>query len=143
MPSPEEEVAEARRLSGLIIVAAERAKARFTAAVEPLGLPVQLARTLLALGEPTTMGELADRLTFDPSYITGLADQLEDRGLIERLQGADRRVKILQLTAPGRDLRQQIFAAVNQNLTIATRLSAEERQTLGRLLERLIGTDGD
>lgn len=141
MPSPEEELAEARRLSGMLITAAERAKSRFAAAVEPLGIPVQLARTLLALGEPTTMGELAERLMFDPSYITGLADQLEDRGLIERVPGTDRRVKILQLTTAGRDTRVQVFAAVNRNLTMTQRLSAAERSTLADLLERLMDDD--
>ena len=141
MPMPEDETAEARRLSRLLVSAAEQAKLRFTAAVEPLGLPVQLARTLLALEAQATMGELADQLGFDPSYITGLADQLEGRGLIERVPGADRRVKILQLTADGRERREQVFAAVNSNLTITQRFTAEERATLAELLERLIEPD--
>ena len=141
MPTPEDEIAEARRLSRLLVSAAEQAKLRFTVAVEPLGLPVQLARTLLALDAPATMGELADQLGFDPSYITGLADQLEDRGLIERVPGADRRVKILQLTANGHERREQVFAAVNGSLTITQRFTPEERATLAALLERLIEPD--
>jgi DNA-binding MarR family transcriptional regulator len=141
MPSQEDEIAEARRLSRLLVTAADQAKSRFGAAVEPLGLPVQLARTMLALDAPTSMGELAEQLGFDPSYITGLADQLEERGLIERVPGADRRVKILQPTAAGRALRDQIFAAVNGSLTIAQRLSVDERAILAELLERLIGPD--
>lgn len=143
MASREDEVAEARRLSRLLVSAAEQAKSRFTAAVEPLGLPVQLARTMLALGRPTTMGELAAQLGFDPSYVTGLADQLEERGLIERVPGADRRVKILQLTAVGVTTRDQIFVAVNRNLTITQRFTPEERDTLASLLERLIDSDRD
>src|SRR3954471_14351695 len=92
------DIAEARRLSRLLVQAAELAKSRFTAAVEPLGLPTPLARALLVLAQPTSMGELAEQLGVDPSYITGVADQLEERGLVARVSGADRRVKMLEVT---------------------------------------------
>jgi hypothetical protein len=48
------------------------------------------------------MRMLADRLACERSYITGLADQLEERGLVTRATGEDRRVKLLALTESDR-----------------------------------------
>ena len=42
---------------------------------------------LYLLGQPRSMGELAQRLVCDASNVTGLVDRLETRGLIERRPG--------------------------------------------------------
>ena len=48
------------------------------------------------------MSGLAELLFCDASNVTGIADRLEARGLIERRSaGGDRRVKVLALTSAG------------------------------------------
>ncbi len=66
----------------------------------------------LVLAKPTPMRELADQLHCDRSYITSLADKLEERGLVKRIPGEDRRVKLLALTDEGMAVRNKIAKAV-------------------------------
>lgn len=137
MASTEKRLAESRRLSQMLVSVAERSKADFAASADRHGLPVHLARALLYLDEPVPMGELACSLTCDPSYITALADQLEERGLVKRVPGDDRRVKLLALTAAGRKTRDKLAEAVNRESLVLRRLSDAERAVLAPLLERL------
>ncbi len=49
------------------------------------------------------MGRMAELLHCDPSNVTGIVDTLEERNLAERKPSeADRRVKVVELTAAGR-----------------------------------------
>ena len=79
----------------------------------------------------------ADHLACDKSNVTGIAARLAERGFVAVERGSDRRVKMLALTAAGRDLRaavqQQVFAAS----PATTRLTETERRTLVRLLDKL------
>src|SRR5436305_209424 len=60
------------------------------------------ARALHYLGEPRTMGELADMLCCDASNVTGIVDRLEARGVVERQTvPGDRRVQRVVLTDDG------------------------------------------
>lgn len=136
------DLAEARSLARMIVVIAERARASFSAAVEPYGLPVPAVRGLLLIGEPVPMRDMADHLACDPSYITGIADLLENRGLATRVPGKDRRVKMLQLTPEGVALRDQIVETVQTKAGFAHQLDASERRTLRQLLERLLDEGG-
>jgi DNA-binding MarR family transcriptional regulator len=133
---------EARRLSALLISTAEQAKAEFAEEVAAFDLPVHLARTLLVLDKPAPMHELANQLACDRSWITGLADQLEERGLISREPGADRRVKLLVLTDAGRDLRTRMAVAVSARSRLLHRLDPAERTTLEALLRRVRDDEG-
>lgn len=75
----------------------------------PYSLSLKHNWALHALDEPMSMCALADRLEIDASYVTTIADQLEERGLIERQpQPTDRRVKSLALTAEDRRLREKL-----------------------------------
>lgn len=94
---------------------------------------------VLEPGEPVPMGRLAERLACDASNVTGLVDRLESRGLIERRASADdRRVKVLVLTAAGTRLRVQIQKRLATPPDPFQRLSDADRQTLVRILERLL-----
>ncbi|MBU2668883.1 MarR family transcriptional regulator [Actinoplanes bogorensis] len=135
--------AEAGRLSQLLIGIAEQARADFMATVAEFGLPVPLARVLVLLSTPAPMRDLAEQLHCDRSYITGLADQLEERGLITRIPGQDRRVKLLTLTEAGESLRDRVSEAVAEQNIILRRLTDDERRTLAPLLERLYDGDPD
>jgi len=95
------------------------------------------------LDEPAPMSELADAFACDRSYITSLADQLEERALAVRTPGADRRIKLLELTEPGRALRDQIARAVSASGLVLTRLDDTQRATLQPLLAALLDEHDD
>ncbi len=95
------------------------------------------AMALRRLREPFAMRDLAATLRCDSSYITALADGLEARGLVERVQDAsDRRVKHLVLTEAGRRLRSEMLDALWAGHPLAN-LTDEERTTLDGLLGRM------
>ncbi len=129
--------AVSRRLARTLVLVGEQIKASFAESVESLGLPVPLARTLLALGAPEPMRDLADHLACDPSHITGIADRLEERGLVRRVVGHDRRVKLLELTEAGTAMRDRVGAAVAASSPTA-RLEPHRREELLTLLEQLL-----
>lgn len=144
MTGREARFAEAGRLAHMLVDIAEQAKADFTDTVASFGLPVPLARAIVLLTTPAPMRDLAEQLACDRSYITNLADQLEQRGLVTRVPGEDRRVKLLALTDAGVAMRDQISEAVAERNIILRRLTPAEREALTPLLERLVddGTDG-
>ncbi len=143
MADRESRLEEAGRLTQMLIHFAEEAKADFTRIAAGFDLPVHLARAVLALENPEPMRELAERLTCDRSYITNLADQLEERRLVSRVPGGDRRVKLLQLTRTGRSLRDRLSTAVAEEALVLRRLTAADRKSLTPLLEKLLADGRD
>jgi DNA-binding MarR family transcriptional regulator len=129
---------EADQLSGMLIQVAEQAKHDFAEIAGSLNLPVTVARAVVMLSEPAPMRDLADRLACDRSYVTGIADQLEEHGLVERVVGSDRRVKLLQLTPHGIDTRNKISTVVARRALVLRRLSDTQRAQLRPLLEALL-----
>jgi DNA-binding MarR family transcriptional regulator len=117
--------------------AAEDSRQAFADIGSDLGLTAAQARFILRLFEPTTMGDLAVHLGCDKSNVTGLAARLTDRGLIAATSGEDRRVKLLELTAAGRQLRAALQQQVIERSPAMTRLSDTERRTLVRLLDKI------
>ena len=88
------------------------------------------------LDEPSPMRRLAEHLSCDASNLTGLADRLEDRHLVERRSDpADRRVTRLALTRQGRALRTRLARPLTTELPGLQRLTAPERAELARLLK--------
>ncbi len=78
--------------------------------------------------------------------LTPRIDRLEVAGLVERLANpSDRRGVLIQLTARGRDLVDQVTTAylANQNQVLDRALEAHERQTLAILLRKLLGSMSD
>ena len=70
----------------------------------------------------------------------GVLDALEDRDLIERRRGADRRTNGLWLTQAGRLLVARLKRRIEQHESrVAARLTAAERTQLLALLEKLAG----
>lgn len=132
---------EARQLSQMLIAISDRAKQDFASIADSLGLPVHLARAVVLLGTPAPMRDLADQLACDRSYVTSLADQLEERDLVERVPGEDRRVKLLRLTSKGAEVREQISEAVANRALVLRRLTHKQRQALRPLLEALLQED--
>lgn len=131
-------MAHARDVSALLIQAGELGKAAFHGAAASLELPVPVARALLLLDVPAPMSDLAERLTCDRSYVTSITDQLEDRGLVQRVPGVDRRVKLLELTTKGKRLRVRLATVVARESDVLNKLTDDERVTLARLLGRIV-----
>jgi DNA-binding MarR family transcriptional regulator len=82
---------------------------------QEFGLTLQQAAMLrnVTPGEPVPMNALANLLGCDPSNITGLVDRLETRKLVKRRQNhADRRLKMIELTKAGVELRAKAMARI-------------------------------
>ena len=110
---------------------------RFIDIARDLGLTPATLGALVRLGEPRTMGEIAELLRCDPSNVTGIADALEARGLGRRRpSAADRRVKALELTAKGRRLRQRALGELSEPPPWLRALSPADQRTLRDLLRR-------
>lgn len=94
---------------------------------------------LIEPDEPLPMGRLAETLRCDASNVTGLVDRLEARGLVQRqASAADRRVKVIQLTAAGARLRTQLLRRMTGSACSLSRLSASDQRALVRILKVLL-----
>jgi len=100
--------------------------------------PMQLL-ALHALERPRAMGDLAAHLRCDNSHVTGIVDRLEAHGLVERRPSTqDRRVKMLELTGRGAQLRAQAQARLHQPPDPLARLGDEEARILRDVLRRAL-----
>src|SRR4029079_1772924 len=111
----------------------------------PLAAELQLSPAqchvlhLIEPGRPIPMGQLAGTLACDASNVTGLVARLESRGLVRRRPSAeDRRVKVLDLTPTGSQLRAQLLEKMTTPPATLRRLSDSEQRTLVRILTRLL-----
>jgi len=90
------------------------------------------------LDGPLSMGSVAEVLSCDASTLTGIADRLEERRLIQRqIDPTDRRVKLLALTDTGRTLVESIDGPFTAEIPGYADLSEHERTQLTKLLLRL------
>ena len=114
-------------------------KPRFGELTDEFDLNGSQLHALYLLGQPRSMGELAQRLVCDASNVTGLVDRLESRGLIERRPGpGDRRVRMLVLTSAGEELRTQALARFTEAPTGIAALTLGEQRTLRDLLRKAL-----
>jgi DNA-binding MarR family transcriptional regulator len=114
---------------------------RLMAAFEEYGLTFPQAHALRLLDpeRPLPMNEIADRLVCDASNVTGIADRLESRGLIERRAGAgDRRVKMLALTPAGTEARERVIEAMTEPPAEIAALSPADQRALRDILRRAV-----
>ena len=99
--------------------------------------PPQAISLRKLLDGPMPMGAVADVLSCDASTLTGIADRLEERHLIQRqVDPADRRVKLLALTDEGRQLVESIDGPFTTEIPGIAALSDQERSELTQLLLR-------
>jgi len=114
---------------------------RLMAALDEFGLTFPQAHALRLLDpeQPSPMNEIADRLVCDASNVTGIADRLESRGLIERRAGSgDRRVKMLALTPAGAEVRERVIEAMTEPPTEIAALSPADQRALRDILRRAV-----
>jgi DNA-binding MarR family transcriptional regulator len=89
---------------------------------------------------PLEVRDAAERMAVSRPTVSGVADTLERRGLIERRDHAsDARRRSLALTAAGEHAFAQLFPLVNRHEGAACRsLEPEESAELARLLRKLV-----
>ena len=111
---------------------------------EALGMSfgrIKALRRIAALG-PLPMRELAGELSTDAPYTTVLVDDLEARGLVHReTNPADRRAKLVRVTADGRRLARKAEAILARPPLGFGNLTEAELAELTRLLVAVTGED--
>jgi MarR family 2-MHQ and catechol resistance regulon transcriptional repressor len=88
---------------------------------------------------PTPVNEIGRRVRLTSGSITSAVDRLEAKGLVERqFDSADRRARVVHLTATGRDLISCAFTDHERAMERATAgLTSEERAHATALLKKL------
>ena len=134
---------EATELERLLAALAERMRRAFFARLAAEQLTPPQFVMLRLLDEPRPMSTLCQDLFCDASNVTGMADRLSERGLLERrLDPADRRVRLLALTAKGRRLRSRLERAMVPELPGLVALGPADRAELARLLAAVVDHPG-
>jgi DNA-binding MarR family transcriptional regulator len=88
---------------------------------------------------PMSMRELAEALGIDPPNATVVVAELESLGLVTRRpHPTDGRAKVVEATAKGKEIAQRADAILAAPPAALSALDADELQTLGRLLERVV-----
>ena len=93
-------------------------------------------------GQGLRMGDLADHWGCDASWVTALADGLQERGLAERRpHPTDRRVRTIVLTEEGRARRERALQLLAEPPSALGALTATEQRQLRDLLKKVAAAD--
>jgi len=112
-----------------------------------LGLSPPLLKAFLHVGaapegQGLRMGDLAEDWKCDASWVTSLADGLQERGLAERRpHPTDRRVRTIVLTAEGRARRERALELLSQPPSAFGALTGVEQRQLRDLLRKVVAAD--
>ena len=104
-----------------------------------LGLSDFATLELLLHKGPQRVNEIGRRIQLTSGSITTAVDRMQQRGLVQRAADAkDRRASVVELTAKGKALITEVFAAHRASMDFAAgALSKAERGTLIQLLKKL------
>jgi DNA-binding MarR family transcriptional regulator len=117
---------------------------RFIEIAHKVGVTPSILGALRFLEQPQTMGRMAELLHCDPSNVTGIVDTLEERNLAERKPSeGDRRVKVVELTVPGKKLRARSIEEMYKPPAWIEALSAADQRKLRDVLRRAGGKMAD
>ena len=126
-------------LGALLFALVERMRATFFARLSAEQLTPPQFVMLRLLDEPRPMSALCHDLYCDASNVTGMADRLSERGLLERrLDPKDRRVRLLALTPKGRRVRARLEREMVPDLPGLAALGDDDRRQLSRLLAAVL-----
>jgi DNA-binding MarR family transcriptional regulator len=110
-------------------------------------VPPFFMKALHLIDGPLAMKELGQRMHCDPSFVTGIADMLEKRGLaVRESDPADRRVKRLVLTSAGLEMKDLVEQEILARAPWRRALTVEERGSLVELMHKMApprATDAD
>jgi len=101
--------------------------------LETLELTYAQAKLIWRLDASDTpsLKEAARRCGVDPSNLSGVVDQLTERGLMTSRPAAhDKRVRIVRLTGEGVRMHKKLVACLSQNPTIGALSAAQQEQLL-------------
>jgi DNA-binding MarR family transcriptional regulator len=121
-----------------------QAHSRMSEASAAVGVSAGLLKALFHLepGEGLPMRDLADHWRCDASYVTNLADALEQRGLATRQpHPTDRRVKMIALTEEGVATRKVALELLHEPPPSFGALTAAEQRQLRDLLRKVAAAD--
>ncbi|MED5549924.1 MAG: MarR family winged helix-turn-helix transcriptional regulator [Pseudomonadota bacterium] len=108
---------------------------------DQFGVTIWEWRVIAILGEgvPMTAQAISDSAAMDKVSVSRAVRSLEDRGLVERENhAADRRSRMLHLTADGRRVYDEIApVALAQEAALLAEFSSAEIKMLAGLLDRL------
>jgi DNA-binding MarR family transcriptional regulator len=111
-----------------------RLRERFATTLPRFDLMAQLERQPGGL----KMNELSRMLMVTGGNVTAIVDQLEREGMVERLEGDDRRAWLVRLTAPGRKTFAEMARAHEEWVVeLLAGLSRREHDELLKLLAKL------
>jgi DNA-binding MarR family transcriptional regulator len=103
------------------------------------GLQPPAVKALRLIDSTVSMKELGRRLHCDASFVTAVADSLEDLGLVRReMDPDDRRVKNLVLTRKGAAVRSRLADQCFADLPGFLALDVDERAEFLRLVHKML-----
>jgi DNA-binding MarR family transcriptional regulator len=115
-------------------------------ALKSLGVSAVQANILAVLWTlgPLTMGQLMEELAMGSSTLTGAIDRMEREGLVKRAKvPGDRRAFRVEPAAWPQRKREAVLTRLDETEQAGlAALSAADRRTLGRLLDRAIDSIG-
>lgn len=138
IPGPAEEQRVAEEAAEVLFDLLLAQKRVSQSVAKEFGLTLQQLAALRSLRGPegVPMSALADALSCDAANVTAVVDKLEARGLVRRSGSRDRRVRLLETTARGAELRQKMLARLRRPTPWITALDPEDRRRLRDLLRK-------
>jgi len=105
---------------------------------EQFDVPVSCVKAMRRVDGAVTMKDLGLQLHCDPSFVTMIADALEQRGLAKREPNtADRRIKNLVLTERGLEVKAALEREARGLMPWARALDHGEREQLLTLIRKM------
>ena len=131
-------------LRALFHSACRALRRNWIAQLKPWGLTPFQGRALNRLnrgGGELRLGELATQLRIAPRSTTEVVDQLEEKGLVERVADpSDRRARLVRLLPKGEEVLAGIASRRGTSAqTFFSPLSGEEQTEFADMLRRLVG----
>ena len=119
-----------------------QAKTHLQTVLRPYELAPPFAMALRLIESSISMKELGIKVRCDPSFVTAIADALEERGLARReIDPVDRRIKNLVLTEKGEALRAELERDFFSDLPGIRRLDEHDREVFLGLLRRMVAAE--
>jgi DNA-binding MarR family transcriptional regulator len=135
-----------RSTAFLLAQVGAHAAAKFAERLSGLNLVPAQAGTLRLINTNSGISQqaLASLLGLPASRLVVLLDELEQRGVLERRDSPDdRRVYALHLTRKGTEMLEAVGRIAREHDdAVCAALTAEERETLGKLLRRIAEEQG-